>query len=216
MITETQLRRWRKDPVSFMETLCDPDNEARPFRLYKEQEQFIREGFTVTPQGRLPYAELVYSAPKKSGKTTLGAMAMIYVIAVLAGKYGEGYCVANDLDQSVGRVFKQCARILECSPAFKNAAKITADTILFHATQGTITAIASDYRGAAGSSPNFIVFDELWAVTSEDGMRLWDECVISPTKAISARLVVTYAGFSGESTLLENLIQRGLRGELIA
>jgi hypothetical protein len=37
-----------------------------------------------------------------------------------------------------------------------------------------------------------------------------------PTRKISVRLTVTYAGFSGESELLEGLYKRGLVGETIA
>jgi hypothetical protein len=36
-----------------------------------------------------------------------------------------------------------------------------------------------------------------------------------PTKKISCRLITTYAGFSGESVLLEDLYKRGLRQPLI-
>jgi len=216
MNKSADVQRWRNDPILFIaDALRDPDSDGKPFTLYREQEQFLKEGFTLTSDGHLPYGELVYSAIKKSGKTTLGAMCMIYVIGVLAGKYGEGFCAANDLEQSTSRVFKQCVRILECSPMLKSSVKVTADTVTFLATKGTIQAIPSDYRGAAGASPNFIVFDELWAFTSENARRLWDELVITPTKKVSARLTVTYAGFEGESTLLEELIKRGLKGEVI-
>lgn len=57
--------------------------------------------------------------------------------------------------------------------------------------------------------------DEVWGFTSERQHRLWDECLPSPTRRASARLVTTYAGFSGESTLLESLHKRGVAGDLI-
>jgi hypothetical protein len=204
------------DPITFIEdVLCDPDNDGQPFKLYAAQERFLREALTLTPNGRLPYPELLFSAPKKSGKTATAAMAMLYVMVVLAGKYGEGYCCANDLDQSTGRVFKACARIIGASPLLDNSAKITATKIEFRETGSTIEAIASDYAGAAGANPNFIVFDELWAYSSEGARRLWDEMVPVPTRKVSARLTVTYAGFEGESVLLEELYRRGLKGELL-
>jgi hypothetical protein len=37
-----------------------------------------------------------------------------------------------------------------------------------------------------------------------------------PTRKISVRLTVTYAGFEGESKLLEDLYKRGLQGTEIA
>ena len=58
---------------------------GRPFELYPAQERFLREALTVTPDGRLPYSELLFSAPKKSGKTALAALATLYIILVLGG-----------------------------------------------------------------------------------------------------------------------------------
>src|SRR5689334_3768781 len=107
----TQIKRWRKDPVKFIaEALRDPEHDGKPFVLYPEEERFIREALTVTFFGKLRYPELLFSAPKKSGKTTLAAMAMLYVIVVLGGKYAEGYALANDEEQATGRVFQACTR----------------------------------------------------------------------------------------------------------
>ena len=40
---------------------------------------------------------------------------------------------------------------------------ITANKIAFPALGATITALASDYAGAAGGNPTITCFDELWA-----------------------------------------------------
>ena len=69
---------------------------------------------------------------------------------------------------------------------------------------------ASDAAGAAGHNMSFATFDELWGFTSERSRRLWDEMSTSPVRKISGRLTTTYAGFSGESVLLEELYKRGL------
>ena len=205
------------DPVRFMSEVLRNPETGRRFTLYPAQVRFLREALTLTPDGRLPYPELVYGAPKKSGKTATAAMAMLYVVRVLGGPYAEGYCVANDLEQAAGRVFQACARIAQASP--KLAADLkgapSKDRIEF-VNGATIQAIANDYAGAAGANPTFTVFDELWGYTSERAHRLWDEMVPVPTRTISARLTVTYAGFEGESTILEALYRRGLEGEVIA
>jgi len=60
------------------------------------------------------------------------------------------------------------------------------------------------------------VFDELWGYTSERARRLYDELVPVPTRLISCRLTVTYAGFEGESELLHELYRRGLAQPEIA
>jgi hypothetical protein len=217
MRDQNKLRaKWRADPVAFItEVLIDPET-GRPFVLSPAQERFLREALTLTADGRLPYPELVFSAIKKSGKTATAAMAMLYVVIVLGGPYAEGYCAANDFDQAQGRVFQAIVRIIEASPLLRDSAKITANKVEFTSTGATITAIASDYAGAAGANPTITCFDELWAYTSERSYRLWDEMVPPPTRKVAARLTVTYAGFEGESKLLESLYKRAMDGEEIA
>ena len=79
-----------------------------------------------------------------------------------------------------------------------------------------IAAIASDYAGAAGANPTITVFDELWGYARESASRLWDEMIPPPTRRIACRLTVSYAGFLGESDLLEGLYKRGMAGEVLA
>jgi phage terminase large subunit-like protein len=107
-------------------------------------------------------------------------------------------------------VFEACRRIVEKSPLLRSHAKVTAKQIEFPFCGGSIQAIASDYAGAAGTNPVISVFDELWGYTTERSHRLWDEMTPPPTRKITCRLTVTYAGFEGESVLLENLYKRGL------
>lgn len=209
------IARWRADPIAFIEEiLVDPETE-RPFALNPAQRRFLARAFRLMADGRLCFPELVFSGPKKSGKTGLAAMIVLYVVLVLGGRFAEGYCVANDLEQAQGRVFQAIRRIVSISPALAEEAATTASKIEFPETGATITAIASDYAGAAGANPVISCFDELWGVTSERGHRLWDEMVPSPARNISCRLTVTYAGFEGESTLLEGVHKRGLQGEQV-
>ena len=44
---------------------------------------------------------------------------------------------------------------------------------------------------------------------------MWDELTPVPTRKISIRFIVTYAGFEGESELLQELYDRGKAGEVI-
>jgi hypothetical protein len=208
-----RLKKWKRDPMAFIrDVLINPDT-GTPFELSLAQRRFLRRALTVTAEGRLRFPELLFSAPKKSGKTTLAAMTTIYLITCLGGSYAEAYWVANDLEQATSRVFQAVVRIIEQSPLLRGSAKITANKIEFASTGATITALASDYAGAAGANPTITVFDELWGYTSERAQRLWDEMVPVPTRKVSVRLTVTYAGFEGESALLESLYKRGLQGE---
>lgn len=212
----TDLAAWRKDPVAFIEgELHDPETE-QPFKLNRAEVRFLRKALRFTRDGKLRYPEMVFSAPKKSGKTGFAAMIVLYIVLVLGGPYAEAYCVANDFDQAQGRVFAAIRRMIEASPLLSGEAKITSSRIEFPSTGATITALAADYASAAGANPTITVFDELWAYTTERSIRLWDEMVPVPTRKVSARLTVTYAGFEGESALLESLYKRGLEGEPVA
>jgi phage terminase large subunit-like protein len=209
------LAHWR-DPVKFIETgLHDPET-GQPFVLTEAERLFIRHAFRLTSSGRLEYPELLFSAPKKSGKTALAAMLTIYVVVALGGRFAEAYCCANDLEQSTGRVFQAAARILEASPLFRDEVNITANRIVFVQSGSMITALANDYAGSAGANPTITVFDELWGYTSERAHRLWDEMVPPPTRKVACRLVVSYAGFYDESALLEGLYKRAIAGTEIA
>jgi phage terminase large subunit-like protein len=213
---QQQIDRWRRDPASFWrEVLVNPETN-QPFDLYPAEEVFLRKAFTLTPDGRLPYPELVFAAPKKSGKTCINGGSLIYVPVVHGGKFSEAYAVANDLEQSKGRAFQAASRITEASPLLSDSARVFVEKIEFPATGATITAIPSDFKGAAGANPNISTFDELWGYTTEASHRLWDEMVPPPTRKVACRLTTTYAGFEGESILLENLYKRGLQGKEIA
>ena len=204
------------DPVVFIEsTLVNPET-CELFVLTDAERVFLRHAFQLTSEGRLKYPELVFSGPKKSGKTAFAAMVLIYVVRVLGGRYAECYCVANSLDQASLRVFQAAARIIEASALLSLDAKVAAEKITFGSTGATISAIPSDYSTAAGANPVISVFDELWGFTSERDHRLWDEMVPPPTRTISCRLTVTYAGFEGESELLEGLYKRGTARQQIA
>ena len=202
------LKRWRQSPIQFIEeVLVDPES-GQPFVLLPAERQFLEYAFKVGPDGRLLYPEQIYSCPKKSGKTAFAAIVTITVTILFGGRFAEGISCANDFDQSVGRVFQAIRRIIECSPLLRSEARMLADKITVAGV--TLIAIPTNYASAAGANQTIATFDESWAYTSEFARRLYDEMVPPPTRKIACRLTVTYAGFSNESILLEELYKRGM------
>jgi hypothetical protein len=201
--------------VEFIETaLVNPETNF-PFVLTDAERRFLELAFLEDEDGRLLYPELLFSGPKKTGKTALAGMVTLYAVVVLGGRFAEGYAVANDFEQASSRVFTAIRRIVEASPLLRrDTVSITAKSIEF--TRGaTIQPVASDHASAAGANPNIACFDELWGYTSERSRRLWDEFSPPPTRRHACRLTVTYAGYEGESVLLEELYNRGLKGEQV-
>ena len=79
-----------------------------------------------------------------------------------------------------------------------------------------VRAIASDYKGAAGGRQRVTIFDELWAYDLERMTRLFEEMRPPPTEPGSYIFIVSYAGFAGESTVLEKLYHRGINAKRIS
>jgi phage terminase large subunit-like protein len=209
------LARWRSDPALFIESVLVNPETGKPFELLPAERAFLQHAFKTGESGKLLYPELLYSCPKKSGKTCFAALFTLTLILLFGGSYPEATLAANDQDQAVGRVFEMCRRIIEASPLLKREAKITESRITFPQLNATITAIPASFAGAAGGNQNISVFDEAWAYTSERSRRLWDELCVPPTRKIACRLTVTYAGFEGESLLLQDLYKRGLQQPLV-
>ena len=214
-INSATLIRWRADPAAFVQDALINPEDGKPSVLYEREKVFMREAMRRDATGRLLYQLIVFSAPKKSGKTALNAWLHLYVMLVLAGVTGEGECYANDSEQSVGRVFAAMAAIIEASPLLRGEARVYASRIEFSRLRSSISARASDFAGAAGANQNVTSFTELWAYTSERLRRLWEETTPPPTRKIACRIVDSYSGFEGESELLEGLYRRGLKGREI-
>jgi phage terminase large subunit-like protein len=209
LINAASLARWRADPIAFIERYLINPETGEPFELLPAERAFLIYAFQLDENGKLRFPELLYSCPKKSGKTTFAALIIIVMLLLFGGAYGEAFALANDREQAKGRVFEMIRRIIEASPLLRRETKITESRITFPAFNATITAIASDAASAAGANPTISCFDELWAFSSERSRRLWDEMIPPPTRKIACRLTVTYAGYEGESLLLEELHKRG-------
>jgi LAGLIDADG-like domain/Terminase large subunit, endonuclease domain len=140
--------------------------------------------------------------------TTTSAMAILYIIGALGDERAEGYVASNSREQSADRVFADCAAIVRASPDLAAVANVRNDAIEFPDKMAFIKTVTTEASSAAGGRPTIVVFDELWGFQNRASHRLWDELVTTPTTRISLRFTVTYAGFTGESDLLESLYRQ--------
>lgn len=160
------------------------------------------------------YQTLVFSTVKKSGKTTIAALAARWV-AECWGNFNEVYSIANDREQSRGRVYAKALQSIMLDPRWDRNAKEIRDYWRIiereatHIPSGSyLRAVSNDYKGEAGSNPTATFWSELWGYTLESSRRLWDEMTPVPTRPRSIRFVETYAGFENESTLLIGLFEK--------
>lgn len=180
--------------------------DGNPLHLEPHQRLILGEAFKFGSNERLSYRTIVYSAPKKSGKTAINALVSLW----------WGFCVqppdeiiiaSNDLDQAVSRVYDAAKGFIQRNPSLNAEADITRNLIrLSNGT--TIKAIPSDYAGEAGANQGLASFDELWGFMSERSRRLYEELTPVPTRNNSIRFISTYAGWEGESLLLQELYER--------
>jgi phage terminase large subunit-like protein len=198
--------------VAFIDRYIMRDEKGRPFSLAVHQRRIMMLAFQWDDKEQLLFNMLLWGEMKKSGKTFIaGCLALWWAFT---NSNTEIIIVANDLEQASGRVFRTLVQILKQNPDLAGSAKILMDYVTL--SNGTlITAIASEYKGAAGSRHSLVVYDELWGFSLERAERLFEELTPPPTETNAWILIVTYAGWSGESLLLERLYKRGLGGECI-
>ena len=206
-----RLGAYPTDPVAFIDDCLPRNEQGVPWRLQRHQRAILRAAFPFDAQGRLPWDTLVYSCPKKSGKTTLNAALTLWW-AFTQEPPNELLIIANDLEQAQGRVFKACVGLVTHNGALTRSATMTAKALTL-SNGSTITVLASEYAGAAGSNHGLTSWDELWGYTSEASRRLWEELTPVPTRRNSLRLVTTYAGWEGESQLLFDLYRLGVAAD---
>jgi hypothetical protein len=195
-------------PLTFIDKLVKKNELGQAFTLMPEQWEILRLAFTFDENGRLPWDTVIYSCVKKSGKTTLnGALTLWWAFTQEAPN--EILVLANDLEQTLARVFRTMEGIIQHNPELQAEAEVPTKTI-YLANGSTVTAISGDYQGAAGSNHGWISYDELWAYTSESSRRLFEELTPVPTRKNSVRFITTYAGFEGESALLSELYKQAV------
>ena len=212
---ETLVQLLRDDPVDWMEHnfwIEDPRDPITgemfspgPIRLSDHQKRILRAALGKT-DGLFDYSTVVYSTIKKSGKTRVAAGVAAW-FAATQGSYREIYCLANDGKQSADRILSAVKKCVELNPEMDWKVTRTAVEL---PNGSVIEALPCDAPGSAGAQPALTVWSEMWGFDSIGKERLYAEMTIPPTlfgRAI--RWVESYAGYTGESQVLEELYTTG-------
>lgn len=217
-IEEEGIERYQSDICDWAERHFYIPYTAKPIKLPLHQKAILRFFFTRRENKHFPYQTLIYSTIKKSGKSTTAGLVSRW-FAETQTRYGEILAIGNDMDQAKDRSFKEVIRSLELTPGFNHSRKVlpgrweTQKTSMrCFLTGSTIKAIAVDAAGEAGGQQSLTVWTELWGAETTEAKRFWDEMTPIPTVPDSLRMVETYAGYSGESELLQNLYDVGMNG----
>lgn len=200
-----------EDPVDWIEAEFFIPEAHGPIRLEPYQRAVLREAYRRDERGHFVYSIVLWSDIKKSGKSSVAA-----AVALERSRrtpYGSVKIVANDLKQADSRVAFYARRAIDLNTRLGEQVKVKpSGYMLEFPNRARIEAIPVDPRGEAGGNDDLIIFSELWAANQKAAQLMWTEMTLSPTKfGQSQRWVETYAGYSGESPLLERLYEQGVK-----
>ncbi len=174
--------------------------------MFPHHKKIFSHVFTIDKEtGKFPYRTIIYSCPKKSGKTAWGAaIGAWYAAESYPGT--EIYVLANDREQAEGRMMKAMKYDAEHNQEldYRKIHNYNID----YPNGTTVQVLSSHYTSAAGGQQALTLWDELWGYQTERTLRLWEEMTLIPTEKLGLRVVVTYAGFEGESHLLWDLYEK--------
>lgn len=202
------------DPIDWIQKeFYIPELEG-PIQLYPYQIAVLREALSKDENGNFNYNLILWGDIKKSAKSCIAAAVALYTA------WTKGWAsikvIANDQKQADSRVAFYVRRAVQLNPKLRELIKVINYKLNFP-NYSVIEAIPIDPKGEAGGNDDLIVYSELWGAKNEAAQKMWTETTLSPTKfGKSQRWVETYAGFNGESPILERLYERGItRGERI-
>jgi len=197
-----------------------PSDTSSPtlIKFLPHQKTIMRLFFDTTIAKKLTdspnFQTLVYSTIKKSGKTAIAALVARWITETW-GSHSEVFSLANDLEQARGRIYQAAINSIELDPRYHRADRgiaqlwrIIERQAMHLPSHSTLKAVSSDYKGEAGSNPSATFWSELWGYETEASLRLWEELTPVPTRPRSIRYVETYAGYDGESSILNDLEDR--------
>ncbi len=192
-----------------------PELQGQPIQIAEYQRRALDEALTTEPNGLHRYSTVVWSDIKKSIKSCIAAAVILWWADT--HEWASIKIVANDLKQADSREAFYARRAIELNKDYflgqrEVKVKPSGYTIEFPHTHSRIEAIPIDPAGEAGGNDDLVVYTEMWAWKHEAAKRMWSETTLSPTKfGKSLRWVETYAGFTGESPVLEALYKQGVK-----
>lgn len=197
------------DAVAWIESNFYVPETNAPIQLEPYQKAVIQEALRRDNSGDFIYSLVLYSDLKKSAKSTIAAAVCLYL--AWHTPWESVRIVANDLKQADSRTFFYIERAIRLNPYLNRQCEIKRFHIKLP-NNTTITAIPVDPKGEAGGGDLITCFTELWAAKNTAAKTLWSETTLSPLKfGKSLRWAESYAGFEGESPILEQLYEAGVK-----
>lgn len=215
---EQEMEDWSKyvdpDPARWIQNNFYIKDTKAPLQLFDCQIVPLREALSKDERGLYRYSTVVWSAPKKNGKTLIASAVCLFF--AWQRPWSTCKCIGNDAKQATGRVFLNIVQAIRLHPEWSQICKVVQNKITLP-NHSVIEAVPIDPEGEAGAADDFVSYTEIWGWRSKAEVRFWAESSLPPAKYGKAlRWIDSYAGEVGASPVLENLYEEGVkRGECI-
>lgn len=192
--------------------------ELEPCQAVPLREALRRD---ITPNDwNFVYDTILWSWMKKSAKSTIIAAVCDYIAYHIPNASIK--LIGNDLKQADSRVgmYMRSSILLGSKMGYlgdtnnrmreyrKNTVISKSGYSIVYPNGSRVEMVPIDPRGEAGGNDDIVVFSELWGWKHKSHQDMWAEMTISPNRYGKAqRWIDTYAGYEGESPILENLYQ---------
>lgn len=210
------------EPVDWMQRNFFIYDTEQLLTLYPAQASPLREALRRDALGDYVYDTVLWSWMKKAAKSTIVAAVCDYTACLKPKSFIR--LVANDATQAFTRIgYYMRENILIGGRKgyldnpemrdFRLQTRITKSGYRIEYPNGSIIEMVPiDPRGEAGGNDDLVVFSELWGWKHKSHQDMWAEMTISPNRYGKAqRWIDTYAGFEGESPILEQLYEITVR-----
>lgn len=179
---------------------------AKLLVLQDYQKDILNHVYTPKENGKFPYSYVIWSQPKKHGKTQIAACVGSWWSCIIESP-NLILTLASNQEQSAGLIFKSAKPSL-----FAKGGKVPMSTNakpeIIIPNGSVFQAIPNNYAGQAGGDYGLTLWSELWTYRLESDIRLFEELPPVPTRFNSVCHIETYAGFEDESKLLLTFHQK--------
>lgn len=176
-------------------------DNAKKIILDQYQKDILNHVLTPNANGRFPYSTVVWSQPKKHGKTQIAGGVGAWYSAEIESP-NLVLCVGDSKEAATGLIFTSALPTFAALGADVPKSATTGEPII-KLENGTIfKAIPASPTGQAGLNYGLTLWSELWTFKTDNHAKLWAELTPVPTRYNSIRWVETYCGFEDESNVL--------------
>lgn len=193
------------NPIGFIESEFYVIETREPIILLDFEIELLTDLFLRKVKPNLA----VIGQPKKTGKSTYCAAVALWFLC--CKPFAEVYLLASDVQQTALVCYDKLVKSIRMNPRLQKPCKIMSGKGRIEYGDSSVQILAPN-TSLAGINPSLIIAEELWAWTTQEHKRSWDELTNVPTREDNLNLVTSYAGYTeDEDSILFELYDSGVK-----